>query len=123
MERILINLDEDPSLPSFQIPPNINKLIISTVEDSYKSKKVKQESQQAKTAKQRSTLQAISELLKYGSVNRANLLAAGEAINISSLVIRIRNQLKKEGQYTLEKQGKGDNTIYYLAKMESDSDP
>ena len=70
-----------------------------------------------KQASIRETASAIEALLNNPlGITKGELLAASDSEHLSSIILRIRNMLKVDNIYTLEKRGKRDSTIYYLTK-------
>jgi len=117
VQKIQIILDENPSIVVPEIVGEIETVIESVVQQATEANKATLAKKSAKAAANRLTLAAIVELLENPQgVSRADLLAASESENIISIVLRIRNELKKAAIYTLQKSGKGDSTIYFLTK-------
>jgi len=118
MNKIQIVLDENPIIPEPKFSSQVTDAIESVIQKAVEAKNVREAKKNIKSATTRLTQSAIAELLEnpLHGVPRSDLLAAAESDNIISLVIRIRNQLKKDKVYTLTKKGKGNSTIYFLQK-------
>jgi len=117
MSHIPIQLIEEPPIPNPQLTDDNIDTIKSILSKAVEAQKARQQKNNEKTAADKGTEAAIAELLESPEgVSRANLLAASESENIISLVIRIRNRLKKDNLYTLTKSGSGVSTIYCITK-------
>jgi hypothetical protein len=117
MSKIQIVLDENPVIPEPEFPAQVTDAIKSVIGKAVEAKRTRETKKNIKSAAARLTQSAIAELLENpDGVARSDLLAVAESDNIISLVIRIRNQLKRDKIYTLVKKGKSNSTIYFLQK-------
>ena len=117
MTRILIKLDEAPKAVEPQITDENEAVIAKIIDVAKKAKAASDAKKSAKTASIRETEAAVEALLEApNGLSKAELLAASDCVNISSIVIRIRNRIKSDKIFTLEKKGKGDSTVYFLKK-------
>jgi|19_taG_2_1085344.scaffolds.fasta_scaffold53271_3 hypothetical protein len=116
MTQIPIILDEKPSIIVSEVSGHVDTVINAIVQQSVEANKATLAKKNAKAASEKLTFAAITELLENPQgVSRSDLLAVSESENIISIVLRIRNKLKKDSIYTLQKRGKGDSTVYFLA--------
>ena len=100
-----------------QITDENEAMIAEIIEVAKKAKAASDAKKEAKKASVRETEAAIEALLGApGGLSKAELLAASDCVNISSIVIRIRNRIKRDNIFTLVKKGKGDSTVYFLKK-------
>lgn len=121
MEKILIQLDEDPTIATEPLGEGNTTLIKSIIDSALEAKQAR--SKPAKTPDDRLTNMAIAALLESpDGMSAADLLLASDSDNIISLVLKIRNRLKRDNIYTLEK-GKRDRKPVYIIKMVSDTCP
>jgi len=117
MNYIPIRLTENPSIPDPEITDDNLNTIRLLLSDAIEAQKIRQHKNDKKLAIDKNTISAIAELLENpDGIVRADLLTTAESENIISLVIRIRNRLKKDNLYTLKKRGKGSSTVYYTIK-------
>ncbi len=118
MSRIPIKLDENPSIPAPELTTQNRELIDSLLADSKAAKVLSDAKKAIKQAAVRETASAIEALLNDPlGLTKGDLLAVSDSEHLSSIVLRIRNALKEDNVYTLEKRGKKDSTIYYLTKV------
>lgn len=118
MNRILIQLDEDPRISQSKFGHDVQNTINNIILQARDAQQARIARLESKVAAERE-LQAALEILyeNPAGVTRSDLLAAADADNIISLNIRIQSYLKKHKIYTLRKRGKGSATIYFLQKL------
>jgi len=116
-QKIPIILDENPSIVVPEIKGHIGTVINAIVQQAIEANKATLAKKNAKAASEKFTFAAITELLENPQgVSRGDLLAVSESENIISIILRIRNKLKKDAIYTLQKRGKGNSTVYFLTQ-------
>ena len=111
MPDIVVDLCHAPPRPNILSQGNVDA-IASIIRAA---KAVQSAKQPAKAWADRITNQIIIQLLETpGGLTRRDLLTIAETDNISSIIIRIRNKLRASNQYRLNKNGSGDDTLYFL---------
>jgi hypothetical protein len=122
MDQIPVVLDEQATLPPINID-NSMPLIAATIAQAAVAQKASIERAKTKAASERLLLNTISELLQTPQgMSTADLLVASESELVGPLVLKIRNYLKRDNIYTLEKHGNGRKAIYVIKKA-SDNTP
>jgi len=115
-EEITVNLEEHPTINlDADISDKVQDIRSEILKNAKEAKEVKDAKSKEKMLAIRETQNAIVALLESPpGLTKQELLLASDTENLSSIVIRIKNYLKKQNLYTLKKRKRNKITYYYL---------
>jgi len=116
MERIPVQLEEQIQFSDHKIPVATLDLIHNIVKSATEAAKLKSHKEKLSDASTREIENIIAELLNNpGGLSKHELLACSESDNLSSLVLRIKNYLRKSDyEFILSKRRANSSTVYIL---------
>ena len=118
MDRIPIQLDEHPTIPPIII--SATGVMEAIIAKATEAQRAQLEKRASKIAAEKIVLDAMSALLEApAGISAVDLLVISESEKIGPLILKIRNRLKKDNLYTLEKRGQGKSAVYQIQDLGS----